>query len=348
MGVSDIGGMIRGLFFANLKNKGLALLLALMVWWFAFNNTEDSESLNWSITIRSENPTETVVVSQVVTADPDGSSLGDSFDGRIQLTIRGQNQVIERILQSTSRNSPCLVGRTREVDLTNPDLYAFPKGVEVVTANPSRVQATVEERIVRSKPVRAYWIGKPEEPYVVRQNRISIDPPTVTVAGPASLVDQIESVTTATIRLDGQAGQYEEVVLLEAPENPLVDFEKSGPREVKVVFALEKDVLRRTLQVPLWFAAPPGYRVTTEASQPDLKVQFQGPPEALDEVQEMIKEQKLHAFVRVKLVPGPETSVESFDHTDLQFDRNVLPHTVEIIGCDPPGPKYDLTLERVQ
>ena len=72
----DLVQSLRTLLLSNLNNKAMALVLALLVWVYAFNNTGDTGNLQLHLNITTKNSTGFVVVSSSIKDSDDGFDLG--------------------------------------------------------------------------------------------------------------------------------------------------------------------------------------------------------------------------------------------------------------------------------
>ncbi|PYS97053.1 MAG: hypothetical protein DMF50_02070 [Acidobacteria bacterium] len=85
-------------------------------------------------------------------------------------------------------------------------MIKVPGGAEVVSLAPDRVEVMIERRVGREVPVVAEFAGRPPKGYEIAGH--SIDPPTVTIEGPASEVARVSQATTGTIVLNGETSDY--------------------------------------------------------------------------------------------------------------------------------------------
>ena len=91
--------------------------------------------------------------------------------------------------------------RTVNVDA---DSLNLPRAVEFIKAVPSQLRFTLEERSEKLVEVAPQFVGEIPDGYVLDGYRV--DPPTLTIAGPAGRVALVEQVSTDPISLAGEVG----------------------------------------------------------------------------------------------------------------------------------------------
>ncbi len=82
-----------------------------------------------------------------------------------------------------------------------------PPEVEIVSVDPSEVTLELERLQTALLPVRPVLDGSPAPGFAVGQVRVA--PPQVTVQGPASLVDALETVETTPVQLEGASAEVD-------------------------------------------------------------------------------------------------------------------------------------------
>jgi YbbR domain-containing protein len=94
-----------------------------------------------------------------------------------------------------------------------------PSGVEVLAVAPSQVPLRLERLGRRLVPVKARVIGAPAAGLAVR--KVSVDPPSVVLAGPHLQLEALQNVTTEPVNIDGADGPVEALAAVRSP-NPLM------------------------------------------------------------------------------------------------------------------------------
>lgn len=77
-----------------------------------------------------------------------------------------------------------------------------PGGAEVTHIEPEMIPVHIEKRTRREVPVVAEFVGQPAKGH--RRGKYAIEPPMVTIEGPASEVKRVKRATAGTISLEGE------------------------------------------------------------------------------------------------------------------------------------------------
>ncbi len=344
-----LGTWLKDALFSDLGNKGTAFLLALLVWWFAFNHTEDSQVIIVDVLIQSDNPAALAVVRKSVSASSDPRARATPFGEKVQLRIKGQKSTLMEVLEDPGNfNGSFTVRESGELDLTQSENYRLPRGVEIVTAEPSRVSVQVEPVITESKPVRLATRGSPKPPYKYNPNRSTLQPAMVAVTGPSSEVKAIVEVETDRLNIESKEGpRLEEKVTLRKPGGEMIAFAPDTPATIKVTLDLEERVENLELTVEILFSVPDDYRMrVTGFERP--KLILSGTREVLEEAERRAKDGRLYAVVRVPVDELGTDKLMIFQFGDLILPDGALPEGVKLIGSEPANLSYRAFVERVQ
>jgi YbbR domain-containing protein len=137
-----------------------------------------------------------------------------------------------------------------------PGMIGVPGGARVDQVNPELIKVRIDRKIRREVPVVAEFSGAPPRGY--KKVRHVIDPPTVTIEGPANEVTQVTRALTGTILLDGEVADYE-VEATPIPDAPSWSrvhvVAPSGPVRVLVSIAQAAGVRERGAGAPAGGAA---------------------------------------------------------------------------------------------
>jgi hypothetical protein len=192
----------------------LSLGIALVLWFFV------------SVEHRGERSEEKVIEASVTYPPLDGLVLIDPPE-RVKLRLRGQEAEMRganAFSVDVRVEIPDGPAGPRDIPIT-PDNVRLPKGLEVVSIEPSVLRVEVDREIRRLVPVRVILEGEPAAGAVAKNP--TSRPREVLISGPESRLRQLEHVETSRIRLDGHALDFEESAMLIAPD-PLVRIEGSG------------------------------------------------------------------------------------------------------------------------
>jgi hypothetical protein len=176
----------------DLIAKAFAIGAALALWSYANLQSAGLETLDAAVRFQSV-PTDLEI-------NPDQIES-------ISVLLRGRR---DRLRTLTNRGLVVAVDcseiygpgeRTVNVDA---DSLNLPRAVEFIKAVPSQLRFTLEERSEKLVEVAPQFVGEIPDGYVLDGYRV--DPPTLTIAGPAGRVALVEQVSTDPISLAGEVG----------------------------------------------------------------------------------------------------------------------------------------------
>lgn len=193
----------------NLPLKVFSLLLAIVAWLVVRGEVEHVK--DYAVPLDYVNL-------------PDDLELSGPVPDSVDVRLRAAEQVLKRATED---------GLTALIDLSNAPpgeqriqltetLFDIPGGAQVVRISPSLISILIEKRVTREVPVVATFAGSPADGY--RQVGQQIEPPMVTVSGPASEVAAVQRALTGTIVLEGETDNVEVEVrpVPDAPEGSRV------------------------------------------------------------------------------------------------------------------------------
>ena len=164
--------------FHNFTLKALSLLLAAGL---------------WLMISRDEEPAEEAVHAPIVLQHmPPGIEISSRDIPEAQIRVRGPERVIRNLQTSQIYAEIDLTGATpgdRTFDLTS-QRVRHPREVSVVQVVPSQLPLTFDTRLTRVVAIHPHVVGIPSNATV------AVDPPTVSISGPAQHVERLESATT--------------------------------------------------------------------------------------------------------------------------------------------------------
>lgn len=106
-----------------------------------------------------------------------------------------------------------------------------PQGLEVVSIEPNTIRVDLEREVTQRVPVIPQLVGQPAEGATVEEPEVF--PNQVLVSGPASMVRDLESLSTREVRLDGRTTTFEETVTV-VTTNPLIQIVQPTTVSVRV------------------------------------------------------------------------------------------------------------------
>ncbi|MFN0059718.1 MAG: hypothetical protein ACKVX7_14770 [Planctomycetota bacterium] len=318
----------------NWRNKLFALLLAVVVWGFAYQLTTVRMQLDFSVSISAPAGVETpiLIVSRKVAR---GKSPGADFTGVVSMTLKGQQGELQGL-----KDQPTLTGHivlpplsNGLVDLLEQIKVDLPPGIEVVAVEPQTVQCELDREVVRKLKVRPVIKGTPDGPLVLRETRV--EPEEIAVVGPERWFAQELQLSTEEIRVDGvqELERTFEGVRVPAPAVADLKYQRfvgfSGrldPVLVRVVLLFENTSIEETLpSLPIKYASDPDVSVI-DAVLTLREPKFRGAPAAIAELKKRIAENRVKICVLVKpFAPQPVT----VERDELEIIG--LPEGVELV-----------------
>lgn len=182
---------------SNLALKGASLVLALLLW-FAIAAEKTSE-MGIEVPVELQNV-------------PKQLELTGDLVNTIEVRLRASPGVIQRLGPGEVSARLDLRGASegeRIVHLSS-DAIRVPFGVQVVKINPSLITLNFERTVQKVVPVRPRLLGRPAAGYEVAE--ITSEPAEVHIAGPKSRVQEVESVFTEPISVEGAQTSVTEAV----------------------------------------------------------------------------------------------------------------------------------------
>jgi YbbR domain-containing protein len=186
----------------------MALGLALVLWFvlsFQRRETRSERQVQASITyMRGED---------MVILDPRQT---------VDVTLSGPRETINRVnpfdvsVQVDLRQAEAGV---HEVNLAA-DNVSLPQGLRVDRLQPSSVEVTLDRLVSAQLPVEADVRGEPAAG--ATRGEVEVVPPAVTIIGPESQLQNLKTLKTGVVSLEGHALSFEETVPVIAPENVAV------------------------------------------------------------------------------------------------------------------------------
>jgi len=139
----------------------------------------------------------------------------------VDVRVRGSSGTLGRL--SAGELAAVLDVRTprpgqRLYHLTGVDVRA-PFGVDVVQVTPSSIALFFERSSTKSVPVLPVLEGQPAEGFMV--DKVTADPPTVDIVGPASSLKSLASAVTEAVSVEGASKTVVETVTV-GPADPSV------------------------------------------------------------------------------------------------------------------------------
>lgn len=172
----------------NLSYKILAVLLAIMVWYFVVGEERAEVSLTVPLELINI-PRNLIVVNNLPQA--------------IELWVNGPRSLVRSL--STEN-----IGKSLDLAKTRPGTISFsissegiplPRGVIITRINPTQVNVVLQKLGTKKIKIKPRIIGKPAPGYEVDSVKVNYEQ--VEIAGPEGVVESLESLYTKPVDIQG-------------------------------------------------------------------------------------------------------------------------------------------------
>jgi YbbR domain-containing protein len=268
---------LRGFVVNDLLNRAgtisLAIVLAVIV---------------WIVSANQENPSIMDVFPDPIPLEirnrPSGTVVfGDVVD-RVQVVIRAPRSSWDNLRTGSFQAWIDLNGLDPDIHDVDVQVRSSDRAVRVEEKRPSRVGVRLETLKEKTVEVRPVVVDSPPLGYIYRTPEIT--PAMVTVRGPSSVVDQVESVVS-DIYLQGARTDLERAVALmpRDAEGEVVAWVELDPPRVNVRVPVEQRIGYKdaSVRVVLKGQVTSGYRITNVSVDPSV-VTVVGSPASLAQV----------------------------------------------------------------
>lgn len=206
--------------FRNLGLKVLALALSALLW-FTITGHEIERRISVPLAYRN------VPIPLELT--------GEQTD-RVTVHVRGDDSVVSTLTEGAVRVTVDLQGSQPGANIMplRTDTVAAPARVEVMQIEPGTVTVMLERAGQVTVPVRPTLEGQPAPGYTMGQ--ITVEPATVTIAGPESRLTGAIGVVTERVVLDGRTSRVVQDVAVGVNDPQL---RVNSPRTVRVTVQID-------------------------------------------------------------------------------------------------------------
>ncbi len=165
---------------------------------------------------------------------------------------------------------------TVQVTLALEQIPSF-AGLKPVQVMPSHLQLQLDRQVERRVPVSAHIVGEPAHGYI-RDDAI-LNPETVIITGPSTEVNQIDTIFTKVIDIEGATIDLKPEVELKPLNYPL-QF-KGQPPKITVMIPINEELLKKSVRVPIAFESDiPTARLKTRSAS----ITVRGPKRIIDKM----------------------------------------------------------------
>ncbi|HTV24582.1 MAG TPA: CdaR family protein [Polyangiaceae bacterium] len=301
---------LRAAFSENLGLKALSFVLALGLTAYQ-RGSEDEEQRTVPVDVILRLPSSDAR-RELMTPPPP----------TIHVTVRGSTRALDQL---TTAGIPSV-----EVDLRRGDahqivfeseMFAVPPGVQVNIIDPATIDLEWQNVVERSVPIQASITGRVADGYTVQS--VKVDPTSIAVLGPASLVEVMQFVRLAAFDVSGKTdGVYRHPLALDQLGQRI---QYLSPASATVTVTIGRQLLQRKFsRRAVSVIGPP--RAKTEPKNVDVSVT--GPPEVINGLRDEM------------IAPRVDVAGAGYDPKEQRHASIVLPVRVDLrnveIEIQPP------------
>jgi YbbR domain-containing protein len=202
----------------NLRYKILAVLLAIVIWYFVVG--EERAEVGLTVPLELINiPRNMIVVNNVTPA--------------IEIRVNGPKSLVRALSMESLRKSLDLSkARRGTVNFSiSAEGIPLPRGVKITRISPTQVVVVLQQLLTKKVNVKPRLVGKPASGFEVDSTQINYDQ--VEIAGPQDVVETIETLYTKPIEIQGLAASLKQRTSLDF-RNHQIYLVKEVPLEVQV------------------------------------------------------------------------------------------------------------------
>jgi YbbR domain-containing protein len=170
----------------NWMLKLLSLFFALFLWYFVVG--EDKVDMNVTIPVEIVNLPRDLVIS-------------NQYKKQLEVTVSGQRSLIRGMVdQHISRTIDLSKASPGTIVIQNhPDSITLPRGLSILRVQPPTLTLLLDRLIQKNLPIKPVLTGKVHKDYLL--DSVTVDPPTLEISGPQSVLAQEENLTTSPVNI---------------------------------------------------------------------------------------------------------------------------------------------------
>lgn len=301
-------------FLVRHKGAKVVSIFLAFVSWYAIQTVINYESLISDVPL-------------VIELD-DGWAILDRSAKTVDVLFRGSQEDIRFLNPELVKALVDIRGNTTAGQQTlrlRPRNISAPGAARPILVRPDEITLRVDRESERQIPVKADLQGALPEGYEVE--RVVCTPATVTLVGPGQRLDEVETLRTAPIDLEGRSRTFKKlkVVVLQPSETWVA---RMAPGNVAVeVHIVERAATREVQEVPVRVMVDPGMRSKVDLAPARVMLTVKARAEILRNLQV----EDVHAYVDTRgLKPGASYELPV---------RVSAPSGCAVVGIEPPGVK---------
>jgi len=278
---------IRNKLFENLTLKVIALVLAIIIWFFVVGEKKSEVRLTVPLELRNL---------------PEQMEIVDQSHSQAEVVIRGFSSVVKRLTPGDI---------DVHIDLSNvrigtnsfalsPNDITVPVGTTVLQVSPAEVAITLDATTTKMVPIKPVMRGSPAQGYVVED--VTVKPETVQVVGAQHTLKTLNKIETEAVVINNTSRELEKKVKLKLPNG----IRLAGPKQPVVTVTV--DIVPN--MIDLFFEDIP-LRVQDESrsftlSLPTITALLHGPELTLSQM----TPSDIKAFIETSGLPEGQSTVE--------------------------------------
>jgi YbbR domain-containing protein len=258
--------------------KLVSLFFALFLWYFVVG--EDKVDMNVTLPVEIVNLPRDLIIS-------------NQFKKQIEVTISGQRSLIRGMAeQHISRSIDLSKATPGTIVIPNdPDSISLPRGLSILRVQPPTLTLLLDRLIQKELPIKPILVGKVHKDF--RLDSVTVDPMTLKISGPQTILDQEEHLKTVPIVINDLSESAVKQVSL-ALKNEIsdligepIDFEHDKGKQTEIIYRLSPPKVSIKAEIPQGMIRKPNglkslfqARVKPENLQPGslkLKVLVEAP-----------------------------------------------------------------------
>jgi YbbR domain-containing protein len=253
----------------HVEHKGLKLLaLALAILLFVVSRQPVSDVKLFNVPLEYRGQSSNVEIS------------GD-VEQTVSVRVRGPRDIVRNLMPSQLSVLADLSNKEpgeRVVQLHADDVSLPDSSIRVIQIEPASIRLTLEPKLKKSVTVQAQFMGQLADGLEVYHT--TVEPPTVELEGPQSLLGKVNLVLTETVNLAGRNKDFQALVDVETPQRSL---RVLTPSPIKLSVEVgEKRESKRLQNVPVtWDGQTPAGRLLTKT----VEVELYGPQSLVESLQ---------------------------------------------------------------
>ncbi len=261
----------------------------------------------------------TIAVAVIMRLPPESANreLMTPIPANIHVTLRGPMRALEPLIQTGVPPVELDLHDGRKSLVTfDRGMFTLPPGVKVTIIDPPSIALEWQDVITRKIPLQASVTGKPAEGFVVK-GEPEVDPKSVTVRGPVSVVEVTQFVRLAAFDVSGLTeGVYKRPIAIDAPPARLTYLDL---KSTTVTVAIARRVTEMKFDRPVEVVGP-GHGIGVVPKTVTITVI--GPPEVV------------RALRPEQVVPRVDLRASGIDFGQQIHGSTVLKVTVDLTDAE--------------